>query len=109
MGEDVEAVVLTASHTWSAMSAGSTASVASCSRRLALYVGDLRHLVGVEAVGEALRPVAVGVEMFVRTQLGQSTDTPTWLPSAASSKRSVSLRATTAALDALYGPMRGRW
>ena len=47
--------------------------------------------------------------MFVRTQLGQSTDTPTLLPSAASSKRSVSLNATTAAFDALYGPIRGRW
>ena len=47
--------------------------------------------------------------MFVRTQLGHSTDTPTPLPSASSSNRSVSLSATTAALEALYGPIRGRW
>ena len=47
--------------------------------------------------------------MLVRTQLGHSTDTPTWLPSASSSNFNVSLSATTAALDALYGPIRGRW
>ena len=46
--------------------------------------------------------------MLVRTQLGHSTDTPTLLPSASSSNRSVSLRATTAAFDALYGPILGK-
>ena len=47
--------------------------------------------------------------MFVRTQLGHSTETPTWLPSASSSNCKVSLSATIAALVALYGPMRRRW
>ena len=47
--------------------------------------------------------------MLVRTQLGHSTETPTFDPSSSSSYLSVSLSATTAALVALYGPIRGWW